>query len=189
MSRRYGIAPYIMPPTITAASRFALTSSMMRSGSAAPASGTSPWSDAANTVIAFPFVLPVTTPIYKVFWVNGSAAGGNSDIAIYDENYNFLVGTGAATAGSGNSVPQVVALSATTWLSPGLYYAGMAHSATTINQVFRWSVATIGTAIWQALGCWKFAQTLPISGNATPADLTNVALPYFGLITRSGFDV
>lgn len=187
-SCRYGLSALPSPPVITAESRLSCVAGVAQMGAAAAASGTSPWSDAADFVLAFPFVLESPTSFYKVFWVNGSSAGGNSDVAIYDEDYNFIVGTGAATAGSGNNVPQVVALTATVRLGPGLYYAGMSHSATTTNQVFRWSSAA--SALWQGAGCWKFSDNPPISSaTATPADYTNVAMPLFGLITRSVFDV
>lgn len=187
MSRAVGLRGMPSPPIIVMGGRLSI-GQQLRNHNAPPGSGISPWSDAADTVIAYPFVLEVPTTIYKVFWVNGSAAGGNSDVAIYDENYKFIVGTGAATAGSGNNLPQAVALSATTTLPPGLYYCGMGHNATTTNQVTRYSVATTGIALLMALGCWKFADAVPINLDATPADLTNVAMPVFGLITRSVFD-
>lgn len=187
MSRRWGLRPAPSPPVIAPGSRLALGAAMRSSGAGTAASGVSPWSDAADTVIAYPFVLEVPTTFYKVWWANGSAAGGNSDVAIFDEDAKFIVGTGAATAGSGNSAPQIVALTATTTLPPGRYYAGMSHSATTTNQVYRYSAAA--SAYWQALGCWKSTDAAPINLDATMADLTNVALPLFGLLTRSVFDL
>jgi hypothetical protein len=191
MARPFGTAPLPSPPVISIVSRGAPGAAVQRLVNANAASGVSPWSDAADTVLAFPFVIEAPTTFYKVFWVNGSAAGGNSDVAIYDENYNLIVGTGAATAGSGNSVPQVVALTATTTLPPGRYYAGMTHSATTTNQIFRFpNASNMALAMWQALGCWKFTDNAPISSaTATPADYSNSAFPWFGLITRSVFDV
>lgn len=175
------------PPVITLASRCAWARGAFAAGSAA--SGISPWSDAANSILAFPFVIECQTTFYKGFWVNGSAAGGNSEVGIWDDAFNKIVTTGSIV-GTGNSVPQAADITDTT-LPPGLYYAGMAHNATTTNQLFRWSVATIGIALWMSIGCWKQGGiTLgSLGATATPADLSNVAFPVFGLITRSVFDV
>lgn len=189
MSRRIGMRPISSPPTITMSSRLAAGGGMVRAGAGGAASGASPWSGAADVVLAFPFVLESQTAFTKVFWVNGSAAGGTADVAIYDDAYRLIVGTGAATTCVGNNVPQAVALTATTTLPPGLYYAGMTKNDTTTGRVFRWSLATTGAAFWQALGCWKSTDAGPINLDATPADMTDVAFPVFGLITRSVFDV
>lgn len=191
MSRFYGLAPPPPPMVISPASRCAIGSAL-RQGGFSYGTGVSPWSDAADFIICYPFTLDAPTTAYKVFWCNGSAAGGNSDVAVYDENFNFIVGTGASTAGSGSNVPQIVALSATVILPPGRYYAGMSHSATTTNQIYRATLTTFGTAFLMAAGCFKSNATdTPAIANATitPADLTNVALPMFGLICRSVFDV
>ena len=191
MSRPIGVQNLPSPPTITPASRLAIGHAMVRISNSSAASGASPWSDAANSLLAFPFVLEAPrTTFYKGFWLNGSSAGGNSEVGIWDADYNKITTTGSVL-GSGNSVPQAAALAATVTLPPGLYYAGMAHSATTTNQVFRWSFATLGTAMWMGCGMWKQAGiTLgSLAATATPGDLTNVAFPVFGLITRSVFDV
>lgn len=190
MSRRFGLRGMPSPPVITLASRSSIGSGLIKTATAAPATGISPWSDAANCLLAFPFVLEQMTTFYKGFWVNGSAAGNNSEVGIWDDAYNKITTTGSV-AGSGNSVPQAATLGATVTLPPGLYYAGMAHNATTTNQLFRWSVGTQGQAYWQAMGCWRQSGiTLGSLGStATPGDMTNIAFPLFGLITRSVFDV
>lgn len=193
MSRLYGVRPHGITATITPMSRCAIPEALRLSGAGTPVTGVSPWSDAADSIICFPFTLDVATPVYKVFWVNGSSvnAGTTFDVAIYDEDYNFIASTGAATAQGSASVPQVVALSATVTLPPGRYYAGMSCSVTTTNRVIRWSIGTIGISHWMAAGCFKTAaDTPPIAASSiTPIDLTNVAFPVFGLITRSVFDV
>lgn len=176
------------PPLITLSCRLSLGSNSGRQ-LGTPASGVSPWSDAANKLLAFPFVLERQTTIYKAFWLNGSAAGGNSEAGIWDSAYNKIVTTGSI-AGSGNSAPQAADLTDTT-LDPGLYYAGMAHNATTTNQLTRWSLATLGIGVLMAMGCWtQTGITLgSLASTATPGDMTNVAFPVFGLITRSNFDL
>lgn len=191
MSRKYALHVMPSPAVITPMSRVSPVAEIfgrIADGIGLPATGTSPWSDAADTVLAFPFILEAPqTRIYKGFWLNGSNAGGNSDIAIYDESYNLLTSAGSI-AGSGNDAPQIVTLGISPIiLPPGVYYAGMSHSATTTNQVCRWSGYM---SIWQLGGCWKFSDNPPISSaTATPADLTNNGFPVFGLITRSVFDV
>lgn len=187
MSRLSGTRALPSPPLITFVCRLAQPMAVGYAGTAQ--TGTSPWSDVADTVLAFPFVLEQTTTFYKVFWANGSAAGGTSDVAIFDKDFKFIVGTGAATAGSGNTLPQVVALTATTTLPPGLYYAGMTHSATTTNQVGRWNAAARLLGLFTAFGCWKSTDAGPINLDATPVSLTTDSFPLFGLITRSGFDL
>lgn len=188
MSRAIGLRQMPSPPVITFASRCAPFPALRTA--AAAVSGISPWSDAANTVLAFPFVIEADTTFYKVFWLNGSGTiGGTRDVAIYSEDFTFIVGTGAATSATGPSAIQTVALTATTTLPPGLYYAGMGCSVTTTNNQVRWSFATLGIPFWMALGCWKTTDANPINLDATPADLTNIAFPVFGLITRSVFDV
>ncbi len=184
------IRPLASAPVITLASRHAMGGNVRYAAAGAPASGVSPWSDAANCLLAFPFTIEAPTTFYKGFWVNGSSAGGNSEVGIWDVNYNKITTTGSQ-AESGNSVPQAFALAATIILPPGRYYAGMAHSATTTNQVFRWSVATTGISLWQAMGCWRQSGiTLgSLAATATPGDMSNIAFPLFGLITRTFFDV
>lgn len=190
MSRNYGLRPLPTPPIFTITSRCSLGGAVSRTGAGAAASGVSPWSDAANCLLVFPFVLEIPTQFFKGFWVNGSAAGGNTEVGIWDEGFNKLVTTGSVL-GTGNSVPQSNAFASSVQpiLPPGLFYAGIAHSATTTNQLFRWSVGTAGN-FWQAMGCWKQAGiTLgSLAATATPGDMTNAGFPLFGLITRSVFD-
>jgi hypothetical protein len=157
-----------------------------------PASGASPWSGAANVLKAVPFVLEAQTTFYKAFWAMGSAGGtANREVGIWDADYNKIVTTGAVAGDNSNSVPQVAALSATTTLPPGQYYMGMAFAATTTNTNHRWAVTTQGQPSARAMGCWIQASiTLgSLAATATPAVYDNVAIPVFGLITRSVFDV
>jgi len=188
MARPIGF-PRQSPPVITLLSRLSLAP--VRSISTSTfASGTSPWSDAANTLLAFPFVLEAQTTIYKGFAVTGAGTiSNNFEIGILDADYNKLVSSGSVSAGSTVNIP-VMADITDTILPPGQYYAGMSCSVTTTGQWFR--LAGVNNFAWQALGCWKQASAGPgsfPSPTATPADLTNVAFPLFGLITRSVFDV
>lgn len=188
MSRPIG-GPLPSPPVITLGCRLGIPSmrSMVNTGAT---SGASPWSDAANCLLAFPFVLEApTTTFYKGFWCNGSAAGSNAEVGIWNEAYEKITTTGSV-GGSGNNVPQSAALASTVTLPPGLYYAGMASNSTTTNRYMRWSV-TGNLRFMTLLGCWRQSGiTLgSLAATATPGALTNAGWPLFGLITRSGFDV
>lgn len=193
MSRPIGPGPLPSPPIITPASRCSLGGGLARLGLTQPASGTSPWSDAASGLLAFPFVLEAPTRINKFFWINGSAAGGNTDMCVYEGETFTKVGTATGSvAGSGNSIPQVAAPASGGFnLPPGLYYCAITHSATTTNQMNRWTIATLGIGFWMGLGYWKMASQAVGStpATATPGDITNVAFPYCGIITRTAFDV
>lgn len=186
MARPIG-SPLPSPPTIVPGSRVSCTP--MRSLTSGPASGASPWSDAANTILAFPFVLEATTTIYKGFAVTGASPGSNFEVGILDASYNKIVSSGTTAGGAVASVPVMADLTDTT-LPPGLYYTAMSCDATTTGRWTRWA-PTNGIAYLMSLGCWKQAAAGPGSfpTTATPADLTNLAFPLFGLITRSVFDV
>lgn len=153
----------------------------------AAASGASPF-DAANEMLAFPFVLWQTTPMNKVWVYNGSSPGDNFSIGLYDADFKLLAET-ASTGGSGASDAQTVTLQRK--LSAGLYYLALAADNATTNRYFRWTVATLGASYWKMFGCWKQASiTLGALPNpATPVACTNIAFPYFGLITRTVFDL
>lgn len=190
MSRPIGFRGLPSPPVITIASRLSVGLGLARFGVTLPASGASPWSGAANVLLAFPFVLEVPTTIYKGFALAGASPGSNFEVGITDDAYNKIVSSGSISGGAVASVPVMADLTDTT-LPPGLYYAGMSCDATTTGRWFQWTVATIGNALYQSLGCWQQAAAGPGSfpTTATPADITNVAWPVFGLITRSVFDV
>lgn len=192
MSRTYGIAPRPSPPIISPACRLSLGCQLLRFTFNSPASGASPWSGAANVLKAVPFVLEAKTTFYKAYWGMGAAGGtANREVGIWDDAYNKIVTTGAVAGDNSNSVPQVAALSATVTLPPGPYYMGMAFAATTTGTNHRWSLATLGTMNTRAMGLWAQASiTLgSLAATATPVVHDNLAIPVFGLITRSVFDV
>lgn len=196
---RIGTRALASPPIITPVSRCALGGGISRLGFGAAGTGVSPWSDAANTVLGFPFIVEAPTTIYKGFWVNGSSVGNNSEVCVLaprlgvaGSNTMDILATTGSVGNSGASVPQAAAFSGgAITLSPGIYYAGLGANATTTNRYFRWSVATTGAGFWMTFGCWKSnAITLGSLGSTlTQNTLTNVAFPLFGLITRSAYDV
>lgn len=190
MSRTQGLRNMGPPPLISLVSRCSAGGAMMRFGIGAVASGASPWSDAANCLLAFPFVVESPTLVNKFFWTNGASVGGNSEIVLYDAAFAKVGTSTGSVAGSGAGVPQSTAPTGGAFtIPPGLYYAAMAHDATTTGQLVRWSAGTAGN-FWQAMGCWRQASiTLgSLPATATPGDMTNVGFPLFGIITRTVFD-
>lgn len=187
-SFRGGVAPLPSSPTIHLGSRHGVGAGMrLHSTASGPASGANPF--AVNDMLAFPFMLSApSTSINKAFWVNGTAAGGNSSVAIYDADFVMLAQS-ASTGGSGASVPQSVACTAK--LGPGTYYCALAHDSTTSGRFFRWTVATTGAGFWMLAGCWKQSSVTvgALPNPATPVACTDVGFPLFGLITRTVFDV
>jgi len=180
------------PPIITIASRLSVGGAFARIGAGVAATGASPWSVTANSILAFPFVLETQTICYKGVWVNGGTVGSNYEVGIWDNaaSPNKIITTGSVAAAGSANVPQAAAFTSTVTLPPGQYYAGIAHNATTTAHISRWSLATTGAAFWQSFGCWLQAGiTLgSLAATATPADMTNVAFPLFGIITRTVFD-
>jgi hypothetical protein len=139
---------------------------------------------AANVLYAYPFVIELATMLYKAFWLNGSAAGGNHEVAVYNERFEKIATTGSQ-AGATNSAPEII-----DWtdvlLAPGLYYAAYAHDSTTANRV----VNVMTRAV--ALGCWQQSSitlgSLPATATPEKYGANNVAGAW-GFITRSNFDI
>ncbi len=192
MSRPVGLTAMPSPPIITLASRVAFGATLARTGPGNAASGASPWSGAANVLLAFPFVLEAPrTTIYKGFAITGSSAGSNFEVGILDASFEKIVSSGSVSGGAVANTAVMADLTDTT-LPPGLYYAAMSCDATTTGRWFRWSPAgAAAIAFWMAFGCWQQAAAGPGSfpTTATPADITNAAFPLFGLITRSVLDL
>jgi hypothetical protein len=157
---------------------------MLRTANVAqPASGTNPFG--ANEVHAYPFRLDAPwTHVYYLFWNNGSAAGGNSSIAVYDADYR-VIHQSASTAGASNNGMQVVTVDLN--LRAGLYYLALAHDGTTTNRFFRWTLATNGVAAFRLAGCWKQTGITvgALPSTATPVAFTGVSLAVFGMVTRA----
>lgn len=88
---------------------------------------------AANDPIAFPFRLSEGATVDQLCTCNGTAAGGNFDIGIYNAAWARLVSTGS-TAGSGNSVWQFVDVTNTPLAANTLYYLVLVRDNITANR-------------------------------------------------------
>lgn len=148
-----------------------------------PASGA--WGT-ANTAVFVPFWIPFAYNVKRIWWVNGSAAGGNTDVGVYSKDGTLIVSAGS-TAESGNSAPQFVTPTETLLL-PGSYYFAMNHSAVTANHVNRSTALTaefcrmIGL-LTQAVGATALPATATFAANGS-----NTIYPVCGVTwTASGF--
>ena len=102
--------------------------------------GTSAGFTTANTCVIYPFYVWESVTVEKVGWLNGSAAGGNSCVALYNAALARLTTTGSV-ARAGNSVVQWVDVANVTLSAGLLYYAAINHDVITGNQVSGWTLA------------------------------------------------
>ena len=124
-------------------------------------SASSTW-QAASGCLAIPFRVPQSIVIKQLAWANGSAAGGNHDIGIYDASDNLVVAAGS-TAGSGNTTWQFVNITDTV-LTPGFYNLVKAEDDTTANRILI-SNLTAGTPLLDFIGVREStADNFPLPG-------------------------
>lgn len=136
-------------------------------------SASAAWPAAART-ICVPLVIDRTVTVTQMFAYNGTIAGGNTDIGIYDFGGNRLVSMGA-TAQAGTSVIQAFNITDTV-LGPGQYFMGMSNSGTTGTYL---RVAP-GVTVLSLSNCSQSATAMPSSMSfATPA---SAYLPIFGAV-------
>lgn len=145
-----------------------------------PASGAY---SAANRAMYFPLILPWPFTVRRLFWGNGSAAGGNWDIGLYNPAGTRLVSSGS-TVGAGASTIQFVTPAALPLLlSAGRYYLALVHDAVTANHIWGLSVTSAFRA--RQAGIVEEAAALPLPASMTPATATNVVIPLCGVTSRT----
>lgn len=86
-----------------------------------------------NDPIGYKFRLSYPGVVDQLGVCNGSAAGGNFDVGIYDESFARLVSTGS-TAGSGNNLWQWVNVADTSLLADKIYWLFVVRDNTTANR-------------------------------------------------------
>lgn len=124
----------------------------------------------ANDPCAVPFTINDAMVVTHLGWRNGSGAGSNHDIGIYDENWKRLVSAGSSASGS-SSLWQFINVTDTA-IPAGRYYLVKVIDATTANRARYWShAATVG-----------FTTMLGLKETATdsfplPDPLTNMVSP------------
>lgn len=173
------------PPFLHTYSAFSGVRDACQAHNAFPTPGSSGW-NSGNLARYVPMTIPFPYPVRRVFWGNGSSAGGNFDFGIYTQDGARIYSTGS-TGGSGNSAPQFVTLGTPVLLRPGDYYFALNHDASTANRV--WGSAAITAEIQRWGGIYQQAVgavTLPASATFATATQANVAL--CGITwTTSGF--
>lgn len=130
----------------------------------------------ANLAVFVPFGLAQPFLVKEVWWYNGSGAGNNIDVGVYDTAGNRLFSLGTTAQGSASAVVTSTTLTDYT-LGPGDYYMAFACDGTT-NDVGGWAaVANVAAA----LGIGQMATAFVLPDPATIVPLTNAVVPYFGL--------
>lgn len=146
---------------------------------AAPASATWPTGDLA---IAVPYILADRILVKRLWLNNGTAVGGNVDVAIYDRSFTKLVGIGS-TAQSGTSTLQYFDVT-DTYIGPGLIYIATVNSGTTGTTV-RLAMTVSGQ---RSIGIVQMAAATGATGTLpttfTPATVANAYVPHAGFTTR-----
>lgn len=159
---------------------FSISGMLIGSGSTSSANAT--WF-AANCPVAYPFVVNESVTVAQIGWFNGSAAGGNADIGIYDSSWARIVSSGS-TACVTNTVPQFVDITDTT-LPRGNYYLVLAMDNVTANRYLGYS--SISSApILNLCGVQDSATTAfplpdPLTNMAGAATVTDPPLVFISL--------
>jgi hypothetical protein len=170
---------FITPPFISSLSRW-MVGFEARQTSGGLSVATNAW-PTANLAIYIPFELPWPYTVQRVWWNNGTAAGGNWNIGLFTITGRQLYSAGS-TAASGNSVPQYVTLSSPLLLPAGRYYIGVSHSATTANHAF--GTTTVSAIRNRTIGILQEASALTLPTNMTGAAKVSTLIPICG-ITRT----
>lgn len=145
------------------------------------ATGSLAWGT-ANRAVYMPITIPFPYTINRMFWQNGSAAGGNHYVGIYGFDGAYI--WRGTAAGTGNSLPQFVTPTAPVQISPGTYYLGYSHDSTTANRCYGITTTAIGKRL---AGIQEATVNLPTS-RPTFATPTMTVLPMIGLTnTATGF--
>ena len=145
------------------------------------ATGSIAWGT-ANRSVYMPVTIPFPYTIQRMFWHNGSAAGGNHWVGIYGFDGAYI--WRGTAAGSGNSAPQFVTPSSPIQLSPGRYMLGYSHDSTTNNRCFGATSTAVGKRM---AGLQEATVVLPASA-PTFVTPTMTMFPLIGMTnTTSGY--
>jgi hypothetical protein len=143
-----------------------------------------PWIT-ANKPLAVPFTINDAMVVTHLGWRNGSAAGSNHDIGIYDEQWNRLVSAGSSAAGT-SSIWNFVDVTDTP-LGAGRYYLVKVIDATTANRARYWNTPAT-TTFATMLGLKEtatdsFPLPNPLVGMTDP--ITHQRVPVLGIAVKA----
>jgi len=138
----------------------------------------------ANLALYIPVNIPGTITVNRLWWFNGNAVAGGTDVGIYDINGNRLV-SATGTTNSGVSTPQTVTPASIITLQPGTYYIALACDNTT--QKFVGLQTSQTSYIGPAVGLGYQSSAYPLPATATISSITGTAIPYpiFGFSSRT----
>lgn len=134
----------------------------------------------ANRAIYIPVTIPFPYTIERMFWHNGSAAGGNHYVGIYGYDGAYIWRDTAI--GSGNSAPQFVTPSSPIHIGPGRYMLGYSHDSTTSSRCYGFSGTS---AYWHRLAGFQEATTNLPTSTPTFATPTMTVLPLIGFTNQA----
>jgi hypothetical protein len=130
----------------------------------------------ANLAVFVPFGLSQPFLVREVWWANGSTAGANIDVGVYDTAGNRQFSLGTTAQGAASTVITSSTLTDVT-LAAGDYFMAFASSGTT-GVINGWIPSAVNAA---AFGVGEMAAAFVLPNPATIVRLTNAVLPYFGL--------
>lgn len=135
---------------------------------------------AANLALYVPFCIGAPMNIKAVYWGNGTTAGGNIDVGIYNEDATKIVSLGSTARGTASSTITTTSL-ADTIIGAGRYYMAFLLDSTANMQAFAPAAGLCESMgiLEQAVG----AATLP--SPATFAVTTRAYIPSFGLYAQT----
>lgn len=131
----------------------------------------------ANLAYFYPFTLKYPYVVKKVWWGNGTAVNGTTDVGIYSVGGTLLTSSGATTQ-AGTSVIQSVTLGTPYLLTPGSYYMAMSASTGTTCQYFRFAPTVLQMQYW---GGAQMASAHALPTTATFSTIVATYMPLFGI--------
>ncbi len=79
-----------------------------------------------NQAYFYPFRLDIGATAVKMAAMNGASVSGNTDVGIYDGQFNYLISSGATLQAGTNAIQEFDITD--TYLAPGLYWMALSNS-------------------------------------------------------------
>jgi len=139
----------------------------------------------ANDPVAVPFTINEAIVVTHLGWRNGSGAGSNHDIGIYDLAWNRLVSAGSSGAGT-SSLWNFIDVTDTA-IPAGRYYLVKVIDTTTANRMRYWNTPS-SLVVTTMCGLKESATNqfpLPSSLADMTDPITQTRVPILGMCTRT----